>query len=209
METVIQELTKIGISLVLGSLVGLEREYRNKPAGFRTIALICVGATVFTLLSIRMSPTTPDRIAANIVTGIGFIGAGVIFKSGSNVYGLTTAATIWVTAAIGMAVGVGAYSLAGVISAATILILGVFEYLQFTIDALHKRRTYSITFDGHQLDTLVEHELKKCRLKYYKRKEKRRQNETICEYEVFGKQKYLDVFNEFLLETPEVKEFEY
>jgi putative Mg2+ transporter-C (MgtC) family protein len=209
MDTVIQELTKIGISLLLGSLVGLEREYRNKPAGFRTLALICVGATVFTLISIRLSPTSPDRVAANIVTGIGFIGAGVIFKSGANVYGLTTAATIWVTAGIGMAVGAGAYSLATVMAFVTLTILGVFEYLQVTIDALHKRRLYFIIIEGHTFDSRIENELTKCRLKFYKRKEKRRSNETVCEYEVFGKQKYLDVFNEFLLETPEVREFEY
>ena len=191
MEDLKIELTKLSVSLLLGSLLGLEREYQNKAAGFRTIALICMGSTVFTLISMRISISNPDRIAANIITGIGFIGAGVIFKNGANVYGLTTAATIWVSAAIGMAVGVGDYILATIITFITLMILSVFEYLQFTIDSA------------------IENELLKCHLKYRKLKEKRSQNETTCEYEVFGRQKYLDIFNEFLLETTEVTTFEY
>jgi putative Mg2+ transporter-C (MgtC) family protein len=203
------ELTKLGISLLLGSILGFEREYNNKPAGFRTIALICIGATTFTLMSIHISSSSPDRIAANIVTGIGFIGAGVIFKSGSNVYGLTTSATIWVAAAIGMAVGAGEYIFAATVTALSLTILSLFEYLQFTIDAIHKRRLYFITFEGHTYDTQIEVQLAKFHLKYKKLKEKRTKNETTCEFEVFGKQKNLDIFNEFLLDNEHISAFEY
>ncbi len=210
-HALIDELTKMGISILLGGVLGLEREYQNKPAGFRTLALICIGATAFTILSIRLSDGSAahDRLAANIITGIGFIGAGVIFKSGSNVYGMTTAATIWVTAGIGMAVGAGDYLLACVITGVTLIILSVFEYLQNKVDILHKRRLYFITFDGHTLDTYLENEMRKCKLRYKKLNEKRNQNETTCSYEIFGRESYLDIFNEFLLETPEVKQFEY
>ena len=107
------DILKIAIAFALGALLGMEREYRNKPAGFRTLIMITVGATVFTILSYRINSSTPDRIAANIITGIGFIGAGVIFKEGMKVSGMTTAATIWMAAAVGMAVGYGAYYLAG------------------------------------------------------------------------------------------------
>ena len=107
------DILKIAIAFALGALLGIEREYRNKPAGFRTLIMITVGATVFTILSYRINSSTPDRIAANIITGIGFIGAGVIFKEGMKVSGMTTAATIWMAAAVGMAVGYGAYYLAG------------------------------------------------------------------------------------------------
>ena len=209
MENIETELTKIGISLLLGSLLGLEREYQNKAAGFRTIALICMGATVFTIVSARLSGVNPDRLASNIVTGIGFIGAGVIFKNGSNVHGLTTAATIWVVAAVGLAVGVGDYSLATVVTFVTLTILSVFEFLQFKIDALHKRRLYQLTFDGHSFDGTIEVQLLKCNLKYRLTKKIRTQNETICRYEVFGKQKNLDIFNQFLMETSEIKAFDY
>lgn len=203
------ELTKLGISLLLGSILGFEREYNNKPAGFRTIALICIGATTFTLMSMHISSSSPDRIAANIVTGIGFIGAGVIFKSGANVYGLTTSATIWVAAAIGMAVGAGEYIFAAAVTVLSLTILSLFEYLQFTIDAIHKRRLYFITFDGHTYDSQIEVELIKYHLKYKKLKEKRAKDETTCEYEIFGKQKNLDIFNEFLLDNQHIKAFEY
>ena len=207
----IDELIKMGISILLGGLLGLEREYQNKPAGFRTLALICIGATAFTILSIRLAGEGPshDRIAANIITGIGFIGAGVIFKSGVNVYGMTTAATIWITAGIGMAVGAGDYLLAVVITGVALTILSVFEYIQDKVDVLHKRRLYFISFNGHTFDTRIENEMVKCKLKYKKLKEQRRENDTTCSYEVFGKESYLNIFNEFLLETPEVKQFEY
>ena len=88
------DLIAIGVSLLAGSLVGIEREYKNKSAGFRTIVLICLGATAFTIVS-RFGVGSDDRIAANIITGIGFIGAGVIFKDKFSVMGLTTAAVIW------------------------------------------------------------------------------------------------------------------
>src|SRR3981189_2650925 len=90
---------KLALAIVLGGVLGAEREYRSKSAGFRTLPVICVGATLFTIFSqIIGGPGNPDRIASNIVTGIGFVGAGVIFKSDSfgRVNGITTAAMIWV-----------------------------------------------------------------------------------------------------------------
>lgn len=106
----------------LGALIGLEREMRGYPAGIRTIALVAFGACLFTEVSLLMGGN--DRVAAQIVTGIGFIGAGVIFREGSGVRGVTTAATIWAAAAIGMAVGIELYVVA-VASA-----VGVFALLQ-------------------------------------------------------------------------------
>ena len=109
-ETII---IRISLALLAGAILGIEREYRNKSAGFRTLILISIGSCLFTLISLLLSSDTMDRIVANVVTGIGFIGGGVIFKSEEGVNGLTTAATIWVTAAVGMAVGAGFYYAAG------------------------------------------------------------------------------------------------
>jgi putative Mg2+ transporter-C (MgtC) family protein len=192
-------------------VLGLEREFQNRPAGFRTISLICVGATLFTLISLRLGETSHsiDRIAANIVTGIGFIGAGVIFKNGANVYGLTTAATIWMAAGLGMAVGAGQYPLAFVTLGAALLILRGFDFFQERVLQVHERRLYFITFQGYQLDDVIELEMKKHKLKFHKNKEKRNRNETTCEYEVAGKRKRLDDFHEFLLEHQDVISFEY
>ena len=206
-----EELTKIAISMLIGSILGLEREFQNKPAGFRTIALICVGATLFTVISIRMGETSNsmDRIAANIITGIGFIGAGVIFKNGANVYGLTTAATIWIAAGLGMAVGANEYALAFTTLAVSLIILRGFEYFQEKVFRIQQRRLYFITFQGHQLDDVIEIELRKHKLKFQKNKERRNRNETTCEYEVSGKRKRLDAFHEFLLEHESITSFEY
>ena len=116
-------LIKLGISLLLGFIIGLEREMTNKSAGLRTHILVCLGSTVFTILSIHgfadivgqngvRIQNDPARIAAQILTGIGFIGGGAVLRHGTNVIGLTTAAALWISAGIGMAVGVGSYELA-------------------------------------------------------------------------------------------------
>lgn len=210
MDILIDSLTKIGVSLLIGSLLGLEREYQNKPAGFRTIALICVGATLFTILSQRLgSVNGVDRVAANIITGIGFIGAGVIFKNNTNVFGLTTAATIWVAAGVGMAVGAGEYVLAVIVFVVVLIVLSLFEYIQENIDIFHKRRLYFISFHIINYDKNIEKELKKRKIKFKKVKEKRNKSETTCEYEVFGKEKNLKQFNDYLIESEDITAFEY
>jgi putative Mg2+ transporter-C (MgtC) family protein len=96
------------LALLCGAIIGAEREYRNKSAGFRTMILISLGACFFTFISQLIGGSnSPDRIASNIVSGIGFIGAGVIFKGDNTINGITTAATIWVVAAVGMGIGAG------------------------------------------------------------------------------------------------------
>ena len=94
------ELFLIFISVILGLLIGAEREYRNKSAGLRTFILVCFGSCLFTILSLKIGVANPDRLAANIITGIGFLGAGVIFKGENKIEGITTATTIWATASI-------------------------------------------------------------------------------------------------------------
>lgn len=100
---------KLVIALGLGGLVGLERQLTRKPAGLRTHMLVSLGACLFTVTSVQGFGVDPARVAAGIVTGIGFLGAGAIMSSGHHVRGITTAATLWVTAAIGLSVGVGMY----------------------------------------------------------------------------------------------------
>ena len=113
------------LAAVLGAAVGLEREYRQKPAGLRTNILIALGSAVFTILSIGMTSGTgdPSRVAGQIVTGIGFLGGGAIMRSRDTVHGMTTAATIWVNAAIGVAAGSGQYMLASFATALTLFVL--------------------------------------------------------------------------------------
>ncbi len=104
-------LLQLILAVILGGIIGLERELKGKPAGLRTNVLISIGATLFTVLSMRMAAERgdPGRVAAQILAGVGFIGAGTILHTRGAVTGLTSAATIWVVAAIGMALGTGAY----------------------------------------------------------------------------------------------------
>src|SRR5687767_7196665 len=116
------------LAAALGSALGFERELRQKSAGLRTNILIAVGAALFTLMSIEMADgTDPTRIAAQIVTGIGFLGAGAIMRTGSGVQGLTTAATVWVNAAVGVAAGGGEYHLAFIATGVTLAALLVLQ----------------------------------------------------------------------------------
>lgn len=113
------------LAAFLGGLLGAEREAKQKSAGFRTNILIAMGSAIFTLISITLvaDRSDPARIAAQIVTGIGFLGAGAIMRTDNRVHGLTTAATIWVNAALGVAAGAGEYHLAVVGGAITIVVL--------------------------------------------------------------------------------------
>ena len=131
----------------LGGLIGIERELRRKPAGLRTNILIALGAALFTIMSIQLGHEagTSDRIAAQIVTGIGFVGAGAILRSGHNVQGMTTAATIWVNAAIGIAAGAGEYAIAAISTVITLLVLAVLG----PFEAYFERRA-RITSDRHR-----------------------------------------------------------
>lgn len=128
-------LIKLALSLVLGGVVGLEREFARKPAGFRTNILIVLGSMLFTEVSVWVAKefggaADPGRIAANIATGIGFIGAGTIIQTRGSVRGLTTAATIWVNGAIGLAIGVGHYSAAAATTILTVLVLNIFGHIE-------------------------------------------------------------------------------
>lgn len=130
------------LSALLGGIVGLEREFRNKSAGLRTNILIAIGSALFTLMSIELGDaklTDPTRVAAQIVVGVGFLGAGAIMRTDAGVQGLTTAATIWVNAAIGVAVGGGEYHLAIIATLITLGVLLVLHPLEIGIDKLTNR----------------------------------------------------------------------
>jgi putative Mg2+ transporter-C (MgtC) family protein len=132
-------LQRLGLSLLAGLLLGLEREWQEKPAGLRTYALVCEGAALFMMGSILLGEEVrkaggtsydPSRIGSTIVTGIGFLAAGVILTRGGRIRGLTTAADMWVTAAIGLLIGAGFYFLAISATIATILVLVPLKWLE-------------------------------------------------------------------------------
>jgi putative Mg2+ transporter-C (MgtC) family protein len=146
MDNFREDIVKLLISLLIGSIVGAEREYRSKSAGFRTLILVCVGSTLFTIFSVRIGGSNPDRIAANIITGIGFLGAGAIFRGETGVSGLTTATMIWMTAALGMGVGAGEYVICCVATLVIMMVLMIFPTFERVIDEAHRSRTYKLVF---------------------------------------------------------------
>jgi putative Mg2+ transporter-C (MgtC) family protein len=134
-------LARILGALAIGALIGLERSFHGRPAGFRTHALVCVASALLMLVTVyqnewmtQVSPeairTDPTRMAQGIMTGIGFLGAGVIFKEGLTVRGLTTAASIWVTSAIGILIGIGFWMPALIGTFATLAVLSVFRTIE-------------------------------------------------------------------------------
>ncbi len=168
---------RLFMALALGFFLGLERELTNKYAGLRTHILVCLGACIFTLLSIYGFPTyaqgdniiignatgirDTSRVAAQIVTGIGFIGAGTVLRNGPMVFGLTTAATLWIAASIGMACGAGMYGIAviaTVFSVAVLTLIRIFERQLLPSSGKHMRRC-KITVYCNNSDTRQVYEL--------------------------------------------------
>ena len=137
---------RIGGAIVAGAVVGLEREFRDKPAGLRTLVLISSGACIFSMVSMLVAGNTVDqgRIAAQVVTGVGFLGAGSILRSTKSIYGLTTAATIWIVAALGMACGFGHFLIAIVGTLATLVVLILFHSLGGRIEVSRTIRKHRI-----------------------------------------------------------------
>ena len=151
------DLLHLLIALGIGAVIGAEREYRSKSAGLRTMIMVSLSSCLFTILSIRIGVDSHDRIAANILTGLGFLGAGVIFKDENRISGITTATTIWMTAALGMAVGAG-YVMLSLIATFVVLVVLIFLiYVQAWIESLNQARTYQIVCE-FQKKTLDQYE---------------------------------------------------
>ncbi len=148
-------LLDILLAIVLGFAIGFEREITNKWAGLRTHMLVCLGSCIFTLLSIHAFPVyahspqaDPARIAAQVLTGIGFIGGGTVLRHGYSIYGLTTAATLWITASIGMACGCGFTALATictVLAVGTLVLIRIFEK-QYIHKGSKNPRRFKVSF---------------------------------------------------------------
>jgi putative Mg2+ transporter-C (MgtC) family protein len=136
--------SKIGLSVLCGGLIGLERQFRGKTAGIRTNVLVCLGSMLFILIGsyVQGPNVEPSRVLSQLITGIGFLGAGVILRRGGYVKGLTTAAVIWILAGIGAAIGFGHYGAALSITAVTLIVLSGFELIEEKWIRSHKKRDY-------------------------------------------------------------------
>lgn len=138
----LQYTLRLLFALLTGSLIGLEREFKGKPAGMRTNMLMCMGSCLIMILSVEVAKSTdkiadPGRIAAQVVTGIGFLGAGTIIRSRVSVAGLTTAATLWFVAALGLVIGYGRFDLAAITTALIVVTLNTIGRLENRLQVKH------------------------------------------------------------------------
>lgn len=201
-------IVKILLSIVVGGAIGLEREYRDKAAGFRTILLICLGATLFTILSLGLGGVEdPVRIAASIVAGVGFLGAGVILRDRGQIMGLTTAATIWISAALGMAVGGGFYLLVICATIAILAVLLLFPRLENIVDQMRITQTYELVFPMKEgLFEEISLEFKKSRLNLSRFSRDRIGEKMVCKWKTIGKPEYHRELSNILFNHPEILE---
>lgn len=207
-----ENLIKLGLSIFVGGIVGAEREFRDKAAGFRTLILITVGSTLFTIFSMTMDPeASRTRIAANIVTGIGFLGAGAIVREHGRIGGLTTAATIWLSAALGMGIGAGELTFVLICTLVILLILLVFPRLELWIDHIRESRSYRIvvsTDHAGRVDHIHE-ELESCDLKVLERHQSKIGSTIVGTWHTIGSPKNHEKFVSTMLKDKQIEEFVY
>ncbi len=207
-----EDIIRLLLSLALGGLIGAERELRDKAAGLRTLMFICAGSALFTIFSARLagsSASDPTRIAAQIVSGIGFLGAGVILREGGEIRGLTTAATIWLTAALGMGVGGGQILFSILTTVIVLLALGVFPALERIMGRASQVRTYQVTaLASQEKCAALSEQFRRHRLSIRSSHRRRQGSDMICTWAVSGRLKdHEAIANEFF-EDPDIKAFE-
>ncbi|HQN05552.1 MAG TPA: MgtC/SapB family protein [Anaerolineaceae bacterium] len=203
-----EDVIKILLAVLAGGLIGIERELRDKAAGFRTLIFISVGACLFTILSAKLaSGSDPTRIASNIVTGVGFLGAGVILRDGARVIGLTTAATIWLTAAVGMGIGGGQYLIAGVVVLAAMVVLWLLPFVEHRIDNMREERKYEVVCpaDADKLAAL-EHTFRDCGLHIKTHSQVKNAGGMTCSWVANGSPAKHEQLTRILFADPELRE---
>lgn len=208
-----EDLLKVGFSLLAGVILGVEREWKDKAAGFKTIAIICLGSTLFTILSYKIGAGESEdatRIASYVVSGIGFLGAGVIFKDGINVNGLTTASIIWISAAIGMSIGFGQYLTAGIFLVACFLIILSGKWINtYWLKFIAKTIEVHIRTNDVQVKKDISQGLKAICKNYKLKQSHFYKDKAVVHYDIIINKYDLDKLDVYFLSHPDVLEFNY
>ena len=206
-----EDLIKLLCALVIGAIIGAEREFHDKTAGLRTIILISVGSAMFTILSIRIGGTTdPARITAQIVSGVGFLGAGVILHQGRQVKGLTTASTVWLAAALGIGAGSGYLLFTTVAALLALFVLWVLPVFETRLEAARLTRLYQVTSVVKQGKSAELAELfRKCDLLIRSQSQGKHGDALIVNIKAAGRPEDHEKVAEALIADVEVKDFDY
>lgn len=205
----LEDLIKLLMAVAIGGLIGAEREFRGKSAGLRTIIFICIGATFFTMLSFKLGGSyDPVRIASNVVVGVGFLGAGTILHGEGRIVGLTTAATIWLAAALGMGIGGGYYGLVVIATAVVLFVLIVFPRIEAWMDRLSDTRSYEVILPIRpELVKEVEAMIAASGLALRQSSRSKAASEMLCIWRVSGSSGAHMTFTDALLSHPAVRRF--
>jgi putative Mg2+ transporter-C (MgtC) family protein len=206
------DLFNVLLAIIAGGAIGLEREFRDKAAGFRTMIFICLGSALFTIVSLKLAGpgADPTRIASNVVSGVGFLGAGVILRNGGRVVGLTTAAAVWLVAAIGMAIATSQHGLAILVTVVTLLILWAFPVLERWVDSIRDERDYEIVVPlaGDKAGTL-DRLFRESGLRIVKRRQAKIGGRVTCSWKVVGPPRLHDQVARQLRDDADVEELRY
>jgi putative Mg2+ transporter-C (MgtC) family protein len=212
MDIFVENLIKVCMAVLVGGAIGAEREFQDKAAGFRTIILITLGSALFTIFSISVDPGfSRTRIAANIVTGIGFLGAGAIIREGGHISGLTTAATIWLSSALGMGIGAGDLYFVLASTAITLLVLLVFPRIEAGIDRIREARTYRIIIGGDDYKGIakIDKALRECSLKIIEHHQAKSETAIISTWKTLGAPQNQEKFLQLMMKNKDIKELDY
>ncbi|HMR93207.1 MAG TPA: MgtC/SapB family protein [Chitinophagaceae bacterium] len=208
----IWDVYKALLALAAGIILGLERELKDKAAGLKTITIICLGSALFAIISYRVGgDVEPTRIASYIVSGIGFIGAGVIFKDAVSVSGLTTAGIIWLAAAVGMSIGFGEFYLAGTFIVASLLI--IFFSPVFNKIFRSKKQTRLLNFTIDKADSQRKQEILSAirdqGIAYEERKTELKDNHLIISLEIVVTNSSVQQLEDYLIRHEQVIAFSF
>lgn len=203
---------KAVISLIAGLILGFEREMKDKSAGLKTITIICLGSTLFSILSYKLAGSgDPTRIASYIVSGIGFLGAGVIFKEGFNVYGLTTAGIIWIAAAIGMSIGFGEIYIAFTFLMGALIIIYISKLLTKHFLAYHHNKIlkFKILSDNFDQKKNVVADITGIAKKGYQIAMEKREDYIVVSMDLHVTNSQIETLENYLISNANVDSFSY
>jgi putative Mg2+ transporter-C (MgtC) family protein len=205
------DILKLFLAVLLGGIIGVEREIHEKSAGFRTLILICTGSALFTMFSLKLGGANETtRIASNIVVGVGFLGAGVILRDGGRVTGLTTASAIWLTAAVGMGIGSGYYWISGAAVVLSLVVLWAFPRFEGRLHAFRDEHTYDVICEGRiEKFNQLEAAFQEFGLHPLLRKQTRSEKELHWTWVLYGPSKAHARFIQLLMGDNEIREFWY
>jgi len=203
---------KAFFALIAGLILGFEREMKDKSAGLKTITIICLGSALFSILSYKIAGTgDPTRIASYIVSGIGFLGAGVIFKEGFNVYGLTTAGVIWIAAAVGMAIGFGEINIAFTFLISALIIIYVAKLLTNRFLAHHHNKILKFKIDASRFSEKKDiiQEIDKISKVGYQIALEKKEDYLVVSMELHITTRQLEKLEIYLMENKNIESFSY